>query len=734
MFCVWFVQDMQNAVLDHLNNYAESVCIDCGFVQRDCKCAADAERRHSSSQMTYLGNAVSVKDCGVQTEPMVVVGMQQKLNTPGISVLVPQNYHLSPDVRMPLTLGQQNAWAVPSTALNASSVNINPLAPNIINLPPTLTFPAGYPPSFVNASSLSTSTTTQSCVSVLRTPLLGGTNVPNSSSIVIQAPGLSTSDAGRKRKLDSDAGDANVADAAVQTTGKSYVKKMKLRLGSFSASDFKIVGRESDSPLNKNQTSSSAQRVAAESGTATGAQAKLGDTVAANTAASFVDVKKDGGTSVEKKYTTVWKLLEDSSDDEHAPDKAAPASQDVPASATTEETSASSRAPASNDDAGTSCTDAVLTPKTHQGVNDKSADQSDVVAAHHMLPEGKEDSVLHQNDHTMEEEDDDKLVIDSHIDDDNQRSECESKSTVSQQNDWEFRNGMKESESADDEKEVSKSANDGEQLEADDEKEVNKSANDGEQLEADDEKEVNKSANDGEQLEADDEKEVSKSGNDGEQLEAISKTTKIVDGGSEPSAADADADKSLSVGGASDVSRLPDSSPSKPTADAEGSAVTSAQVLPDVAGTVKDEPMTKPNKVYGKFEYTPTGEHILRCLVPKCSQTFDRKLAADVHNYVHPGFVPGSEGNESPTYLQCHRCEFQAPFYHWYDLLRHMRHKHSIYLVDGTTEHTCEYCGFGFETKELLVSHIDFHYSNRYKCIYCGLLLLTWGQVRYTLM
>jgi len=64
-----------------------------------------------------------------------------------------------------------------------------------------------------------------------------------------------------------------------------------------------------------------------------------------------------------------------------------------------------------------------------------------------------------------------------------------------------------------------------------------------------------------------------------------------------------------------------------------------------------------------------------------------------------------------------------------YDLLRHMRQKHDIRLVDETVAHTCEYCGIGFETKDSLVSHIDFHYSNRYKCIYCGLLLLTWKQV-----
>jgi len=586
----------------------------------------------------------------MQTEPMVVVGVQQKVNTPGFSVFVPQNFHPPPDVRMPLTVGQQNALSVPSTALNPSGMNVNTLTPSIINLPPTLTFPAGYPPTFVNPLSLPTSAGSQSCVSVLRPCLSGGANVPSSSSIVIQAPNSSLADisASRKRKLDGDSGDDGIADASVQTTGKSYVKKMKLRMGSFSASDFKIVARDG-SLLNRNNSSTNALQVAGASDTVNSVQVQTGtgETAAANTTASpggRFNEKKDAETPVEKRYATVWKLLEDSSDDESAPEKHASTSQNAAVSTVTEENSDSLQTP--KNDIGPSCTEPVVTHSTTECV----AEQSDSVAATCSSPVGKEHNTLHHNDHPMEDDEDRQLVIDSS---DDQQPELESKSTVLQQsNEWEFRNGMKEGESADDETDVNKAAD------------------------------------------------------DGEQPAAVAKTEATDDDG-KPSTAANDVDKCISTGDDSDTSKLP----------------------ADMAGTSKAESSPKPKRVYGKFEYTPTGEHILRCLVPKCSQTFDRKMVADVHNHVHPGFVPGTEGSEGPTYLQCHRCEFQAPFYHWYDLLRHMRQKHEIALVDSTTEHTCEYCGLGFETKELLVSHIDFHYSNRYKCIYCGLLLLTWGQV-----
>jgi len=670
------LQKMRNAVLDHLNNYAESVCIDCGFVQRDCRCA-DAIRRHSGSKMTFLGNAVSVKDANMQTDPMVVVGMQQKVNAPGFSVVVPQNFYLTPDVKLPLTMGPHNALTVPP---HVSSVHVNSLTPGVINLPPTITFPAGCPSSFVNPLTLSTSVGVQPGVSLLRPPMVGGVNLPSSSSIVIQAPAStgSTSDdavsAGRKRKLEDDARDVSVAHASVQTTGKSYVKKMKVQLGNFSASDFKVIGINSNTPNSQRVTSDLATAAGVQPSEKTGAAAPNTSTTASS-GADNSGTKKDVETAMERKYTAVWKLLEDSSDDECVPDKPESVSQDVVESAATEKNSASLQMP--EDGVASSSSEPISTPTASQPANEESSGEKGSVAA----TEDKSDTIQHRDDDSGEEEVDSKLVIDSHVDDDAQQSERENEPSFSQQaNNWEFRNGMKESELPDDEKEVHESGNGVEQP-------------------------------------------MAKTGGDND-----GKPSAVAEGN--PSAAANDVDKCVPMGDDSDTSQLLDSS--APALTGASAAETVTDIVPDTAGSAKPESAApKPRRVYGKFEYAPTGEHILRCLVPKCSQTFDRKLAADVHNHVHPGFEHGVEGKEGQTYLQCHQCEFQAPFYHWYDLLRHMRQKHDICLVDGAAAHTCEYCGLGFETKDLLVSHIDFHYSNRYKCIYCGLLLLTWGQVTY---
>jgi len=659
---------MRNAVLNHLNNYAESVCLDCGFVQRDCKCTDHVP----SFQLTFLGSAASVKDSGMQTDPMLLVGMQQKVAAPGISVLLPQNFHMSPDVRLPLNGGQQNALTMQSTVLNHSGVNFNPSTPGVINLPPALTFPAGCPPSFVNPLPLPSSVSSQSYVSLLRPQLLGSTSVLSTSDAINQVPSGSVADIAsesRKRKLDLD---VDVAHAAVQTTGKSYVKKMKIRLGNFSASDFKIVGRDLDA---KHQASTNAQGATGDlKNSLAGVQAQTlsGEMFATNPNASprgrIDDAKKDGETAMEKRYTTVWKLLEDSSDDEQAADESTPASRDVPMSALAESNSDSLQTP--NKDVGPCSSGPVLTSETNQRVKEEPDEQAGSASVAGAMPYYNKDSTVNHNEHLVEEEDDNRLVIDTQADSDNQQIEHRASAAV-KSTDWEYRNGVKEDV-------------------------------------------------------ADVEENMSTSVNDGEQSGAASEANNS-DGVSKPSTSAADEEKCVHVDDAGDAS------PTKSTTVAADSAASESEVAQDTAGTSEPGLTPKPRRVYGKFEYTPTGEHILRCLVPKCSQTFDVKLTAEVHNHVHPGFVPGSIGSEGPTYLQCHRCEFQAPFYHWYDLLRHMREKHDVCLVNSSAEHTCEYCGLGFETKDLLVSHIDFHYSNRYKCVYCGLLLLTWGQVEHAL-
>ena len=140
------------------------------------------------------------------------------------------------------------------------------------------------------------------------------------------------------------------------------------------------------------------------------------------------------------------------------------------------------------------------------------------------------------------------------------------------------------------------------------------------------------------------------------------------------------------------------------------------------SNSAQEPASSKPTRktIYGKFEYTPTREHIFRCLIVKCSQSFDTRHAAEMHSLVH-------SADEDVTVLQCHKCDFTAPFYHWFDLLRHLRATHDVHVTRES--HGCEYCGLVFESSDKLMAHIDFHYSNRYKCVHCGLLLLTWAQV-----
>lgn len=147
----------------------------------------------------------------------------------------------------------------------------------------------------------------------------------------------------------------------------------------------------------------------------------------------------------------------------------------------------------------------------------------------------------------------------------------------------------------------------------------------------------------------------------------------------------------------------------------------SQQASDSTPGLSVSSPLPSTRKIYGKFEYVPTKEHIFRCLIVKCSQSFDTRHAAELHNLVHP------EG-ENVNHLKCPKCQFTSPYYHWFDLLRHMRNEHDIHI--SKDPFSCTFCGLLFDNEEKLSSHIEFHYSNRYKCVHCGLLLLTWGQVK----
>jgi len=537
---------MRAAVLDHLDNFSESVCLDCGFVHRDCRCPSDRAPLTKPQSPAFLSTASSVTDSAIQTDPMMVVGTQKLVGGPGMPMFVPQNFYLSPDVRLPLSLGQPSP-------LNATTVNINPLisAPGVVTLPPAQPFAQ-----FVNPN--------QSGVSVLRQPLLGVPILPSPAGIGFQIPGSGTAmeDASRKRKSDS----SEMSDASVQTTGKSYVKKMKLRLGNITAADFKIaVG---DSGKNPADGSSAAAKVG---------DSVAGESPAGNSAADVPAAKRDGETPVEKKFTAVWKLLEDSSDDEAGPGKLMPIGGDGKAP----ETVRISTSPVGISDSlasavnGVSCSGVVPAAGDCERSNEgsekaigsfgevgSSADETH--AEGNSTADGKESPAEEIRD-VMDDAEDRKLVIDVPPSEDACLPESRSESRG-----WEFRNGVAEGESPDGEA--------------------------------------------GKPEEGRDERSM-------------------------------------------DVSDVDGVGPSK-------SGDTSTTVPDDEVAAEKLP--TKPPKVYGKFEYTPTGEHILRCLVPKCSQTFDRKLTADVHSHVHPGFVASStDGFDGPTYLQCHRCEFQAPFYHW---------------------------------------------------------------------
>ena len=125
-------------------------------------------------------------------------------------------------------------------------------------------------------------------------------------------------------------------------------------------------------------------------------------------------------------------------------------------------------------------------------------------------------------------------------------------------------------------------------------------------------------------------------------------------------------------------------------------------------------------KYYKKFLFSPTGDHIWRCAFPKCGMCFDTKEGAKFHNSVHTG-------KENPNYIECKSCTFKVPFSKWYELLRHMKENH--YICITYERFGCFFCGLNFESEEKLVSHMDFHYSSKYKCIHCGKIFFTWKQI-----
>ena len=126
-------------------------------------------------------------------------------------------------------------------------------------------------------------------------------------------------------------------------------------------------------------------------------------------------------------------------------------------------------------------------------------------------------------------------------------------------------------------------------------------------------------------------------------------------------------------------------------------------------------------KYFAKFEHLPTGEKLYKCIYPRCLQCFDTRVAAKLHSRCH-------SKNESVRFLLCLECEYKTPFFRWFDLLRHLRETHKMGLTDH--QNGCLFCGLEFESQERLARHLEFHYSSRYKCVHCGLMMMSWGQVK----
>ena len=134
----------------------------------------------------------------------------------------------------------------------------------------------------------------------------------------------------------------------------------------------------------------------------------------------------------------------------------------------------------------------------------------------------------------------------------------------------------------------------------------------------------------------------------------------------------------------------------------------------------------KLKRYFAKFEYMPTGEFIYKCTFTRCGQCFDTKKMAILHSKIHVL-------NTDAKYLWCYeeKCHYKVPFFRFYDLLRHMKMAHFITCTKETSDtHVCDLCALTFDTEEELVSHLDYHYNNRYKCIHCGTMLVTWHQVQ----
>lgn len=130
-----------------------------------------------------------------------------------------------------------------------------------------------------------------------------------------------------------------------------------------------------------------------------------------------------------------------------------------------------------------------------------------------------------------------------------------------------------------------------------------------------------------------------------------------------------------------------------------------------------------PTQGFAEFEFGPTGEKMLRCILYGCGQCFDTRELAVLHEKTHCARGQG---------LECPHCDsFKVVNTRWYHLLRHMEKAHDIKIKKADLQ--CGMCGLELENEETLTEHQSFHYYSHYKCIHCGIILFTWNHVKHHL-
>ena len=134
-------------------------------------------------------------------------------------------------------------------------------------------------------------------------------------------------------------------------------------------------------------------------------------------------------------------------------------------------------------------------------------------------------------------------------------------------------------------------------------------------------------------------------------------------------------------------------------------------VKPDDEAETQAENAEEPNqkKYYARFEHLPTGEKLFRCLYTNCNLCMDTRAAAKMHNRVHR--QEPCSAMEQPRRLVCWKCNYQVPFFKWFDMLRHLKETHKQTLDSDPL--SCMFCGIKFETEDRLSHHMEFHYSSR---------------------